>query len=129
MKTISRTGVSNMIREILKAHPICDGSGHLVLASGARPLTREKVMGIVDDVKAALREKGVIAECRPTERVTRAILFQIVDRIPPRWPEQPERKVAPVRKPDSICAQRVAPVTVIQKRRIFHYPPDLVMPG
>lgn len=116
---LHNTAICGMVREELRKHKVCDGSGHLYLSGIARPLTSEKIEIVVSDVFAAFQQRGI----NPNEELVRTQIWGILTSLVKRKRPPAPPKAPKVKKKQSGNNPR-KPQTVIQKRR-FHYPRDL----
>ena len=91
---LHNTAICELVREEIRKHKVCDGSGHLYLYGIARPLTNEKIEIVVTDVLAAFHKRGVNI---PNGELVRTQIWGILTSLVKR--KKPPEKKSGTNKP------------------------------
>ena len=132
---MTRTQLWKRARELMKAHEIMDGSGHLYLKNRGEKVTKEQTQEVIAFVHEGLAQQGIDEEKAKTiDAMTASALHGITRRGPapekkakPKKPEPQQKLTLKKANPRTETRQIVIQVTVKKARnaRNFHYPRDL----
>lgn len=127
---MSRTQLWKRAREIIKAHSIMDGSGHLYLKNRGEKVTKEQVKEVIAFVVDGLKAQGIDADDRLTKLISKT-LHGITRRGPEKpKPEKPKPEKPPITVKKTNARQEVRQVVIqVTIKKARNYPRDLPSGG